>query len=106
MFTKLRRLLSLLLRPLTVALAALRNRSPLAWSLVLLGMLVCVVTLASVTGSGSSGSVTNAQNPRVPAKRAPVDTFSYSELRDAIQAREVKSASLKPAQYKVEVFLK
>ena len=102
-----KKLLSLFLRPFTAIAAALRARSPVAWTLVLFGMLVTVITLAAIAGgSPSNGRATGAPTRGVPHKRAAADTYSYSELRTAIKAREVKSASLKPAQYKVDVVLK
>ena len=60
----------------------------------------------SRAGARSNGRATSAPTRGVPHKRAAADTYSYSDLRDAMKARKVKSASLKPAQYKVDVVLK
>ena len=67
------------------------RRNPVLGALLLgFGLLALVVTIAALT-----------KGPATPAK-----PFSYSDLRDAIQQRKVKSATLKPAQGKVEVVLK
>ena len=98
MFSKLRSLLSAAVRPL-------RARPALTGAILFFGVLLFVVTLAGVTG-GAADPARNAYNPGMPAKRPAVETFSYSDLRDAIQQRKVKSATLKPAQAKVDVVLK
>ena len=98
MFSKLRSLLSAAVRPL-------RARPALTGAILFFGVLLFVVTLAGVTG-GAADPARNAYNPGMPAKRPAVETFSYSDLRDAIQQRKVKTATLKPAQFKVDVVLK
>ena len=91
MSSKLRRLLSAVLRPVKAAGAALRARSAVAWALMLCGMLVLVVAVAALTSNPNGQMSGPRQHPGVPAKRTTVDTFSYSNLRDAIKARTVKT---------------
>ncbi len=95
MSSKLRRLLTAVLRPPRAFAAWLRPRPGIAVTLMLVTLLVFTATLAAIVGGSTSG--------RTPA---PVETFSYSDLRTAIQDKTVKTATLKPAELKAEIVLK
>ena len=100
----MRRLLSALLRPFATAVAALRARPALLAAVLIVGLMVFVATLAATIG-GSSSSTSSGRTPAASGKRASADSFSYSELRDAMSERKVKSATIQPAQFKAEVVL-
>src|SRR4051812_45621570 len=97
MFPKLRRILTVLLRPLAFVAGKLRV-PPLAIAAVV-GAVAFVALLAVLTGPPMATTS--------PAAKAatPVE-MSYSGLRAAMQAHTIKSAEVLPAQSEVDVVLK
>lgn len=96
----LRRLLTVVSLPFRAALAWLRPRPGIAITLTLIVLLGSTATLAAVVGGESSTRPYNA--PRGTA----AETFSYSDLRTAIKDKTVKTAELKPAEFRAEIELK
>src|SRR4051794_18380439 len=100
MTSKLRRILTALSLPIRVLARWLRVH-PAAVA-AMLSLLTVVALLAVVVGTGSTGAAAAAQRPVAQGKEKD---YTYSDLRSAIAARKVKTATLYPARAKVQVVL-
>ena len=89
----MRRLLRALQRPF----AWLRARPAVFAAVILVGVLSSVAILSVATG-GAAATMRPVATPPEP--------FSYSDLREAVERREVKEATLHPAEFEVDVVLK
>src|SRR4051794_15125648 len=98
MTSKLRRILTALSLPIRVLARWLRVH-PAAVA-AMLSLLTAVALLAVVVHTGSTGAAAAAKPPA-----AHGTAYSYSDLRSAIAAHKVKTATLYPARAKVEVVL-
>src|SRR4051794_26862569 len=99
MTSTLRRILTALSLPFRVLARWLRVHPAAVATMIAILTVVTLITVAVNTRA----PVTHGA--AIPAKRAPTAAYSYSDLRQAIASRTVKTATLYPARVKVAVEL-